>query len=1078
MALERLYTRTERWSDLIDTLTKKFALVKEPYEREQIRVRIATVWEEMLDNAPEAIKAWKAVLKDNAENVQALRSLDRLYLRAGDFRELGDNIQRQLKLTKDPDETIALLGRLGNLREKQLGEAGAAVETYRKILEIEPEHPETLAALERILPNPEQELGVAQLLEPVYKARGDWPRLIAVYEIEARHAVDPEQKIAFYKQIADGYEVGLDDPEHAYEALGWALREDPQNSEVQGAIERLARALEKLGDLVGALRLAGDVGARRAAQERALSQDRAPLRSRAGHGRAGGRRPTPRRSTSRRATSTRPTRWSSSTCVAATTRTSSSCCCARPRSSARRTRRRRSTTRRRRSTKRCWRTSRRRSTSTARSSASTIRTRSALDHLERLYIRLARWAELKDVYAKKAELAQNPQDKKQMLFVLGQVYDRELGDKARAIETYTSILDLDPDDFDAAQALDRLYLQTERWYDLLAVLERQTELAPSAAEVVSLRFRIGELWREHLKDLTRAVEAYREVLAMDPTHEPTLRRARRPDGRPGKEEPVLAAAVLEPIYETAGEWDRVIAVYEVMQANTEEAPRKVELLIRIAEIEERRLSHQNAAFDAYGRAFRADPANQDVSAISSGWRPRPATGRSWRRSTPPSWRRSRTRAARSTCCCASRASTRRRPASSRTRSPTYRRVVQGEPDNKEALVALDRLFSQNQRWDELADVVRREIRIAPNDQAIVELTFRLAQIYELALGDLPKAIEAYREILTADPSHAETRAALERMFMGGTMQLEIADVLEPLYRVGEEWEKLHQIYEVQLGRMVEVEQRQVLLRRLAEIAEQKLVDQVAAFDWWAQAVNEDPSSELALDELLRLARATHQWDAFVATMSEAASPDAAAAGAARRAAAPGRELRGRPRRSRARRAGAGAGAARARRRTRRRSPRSIASTRRRACTTTWRRSCSSASRSPTRRRSWSSCTCASAASTPKRSRTSRARSPATSRCSSTSRARPRRSKRSSASTSAASAGRSSTASTRSWSTSPRTTRAGRLLRAHGEARVRRARRSRRRPSSCGAAWSTCAARTPSRCRASRTCTRRPASGKS
>ena len=105
--------------------------------------------------------------------------------------------------------------------------------------------------------------------------------------------------------------------------------------------------------------------------------------------------------------------------------------------------------------------------------------------------------------------------------------------------------------------------------------------------------------------------------------------------------------------------------------------------------------------------------------------------------------------------------------------------------------------------------------------------------------------------------------------------------------------------------MVEVEQRQVLLRRLAEIAEQKLVDQVAAFDWWAKAVNEDPSSELALDELLRLVRATHQWDAFVATMSEAASAGPAAAGAARRAAAPRGELRGRPRGSRARRAGAG-----------------------------------------------------------------------------------------------------------------------------------------------------------------------------
>ena len=111
-----------------------------------------------------------------------------------------------------------------------------------------------------------------------------------------------------------------------------------------------------------------------------------------------------------------------------------------------------------------------------------------------------------------------------MLFVLGQVYDRELGDPERAVETYSSIMDLDPEDYDAAQALDRLYQQLGRWYDLLAVLERQTELAPSPAEVVSLRYRIGELWREHLKDLGRAVEAYRAVLATDPL---TSRRCAR-----------------------------------------------------------------------------------------------------------------------------------------------------------------------------------------------------------------------------------------------------------------------------------------------------------------------------------------------------------------------------------------------------------------------------------------------------------------------------------------------------------------------------------------------------------------------
>ncbi len=240
---------------------------------------------------------------------------------------------------------------------------------------------------------------------------------------------------------------------------------------------------------------------------------------------------------------------------------------------------------------------------------------------------------------------------------------------------------------------------------------------------------------------------------------------------------------------------------------------------------------------------------------------------------------------------------------------TYRRAIIADADSKQALVALDRLYVRAQQWDDLADVVRREIRIASTDEDRVALKFRLAQIYELALVDMPKAVEAYRDILNADPTHAETRAALERMFLGGTMQLEIADVLEPLYRAGEEWEKLHRIYEVQLGRLTDVTERQTLLRRLAEIAEQKLVDQVAAFGWWAQAVTEDPSSEQASRRALApgardppVGRVRHHDDGRGVARSHARR-------AARRAAAAGRQLRERSRQpgTRGERARAGAG---------------------------------------------------------------------------------------------------------------------------------------------------------------------------
>ena len=116
----------------------------------------------------------------------------------------------------------------------------------------------------------------------------------------------------------------------------------------------------------------------------------------------------------------------------------------------------------------------------------------AMDSLERLYVRLARWEPLKDVYAKKADLAEDPADKKRMLYVLAQVYDRELGDVAKAIETYQAILDLDADELPAIQSLDRLYGAAERWYDLLGNLERQVELSETSGETVGLKYRVGQ----------------------------------------------------------------------------------------------------------------------------------------------------------------------------------------------------------------------------------------------------------------------------------------------------------------------------------------------------------------------------------------------------------------------------------------------------------------------------------------------------------------------------------------------------------------------------------------------------------
>jgi tetratricopeptide (TPR) repeat protein len=866
-ALERLYTRTERWPDLVETLKKKADLVQSVEDREIIHSRIATILEEAIGNPDEAIAAWKEVLGDNSGSLVALRALDRLFVQKGMALDLADNLQRQLDLATESEQQVALLWRLGQLRQGELGDVSAAVETYRRLLEFEPAHQDTIQALEGLLSLPDHELSLAELLDPVYRGRSDFANLVRVLEIQSRHTPDVRRKIQLLHEIATAREDGMDDPAGAYEAIGRALADDPLDHDTQTRAERLAKSLSCIDNLVGRYQAAVQtvqvdetknavyhVIASLAENELGSAEIAAEAYQQA-------MAASPRDLEAADALERIYTRLADYANLVLLLQQKAEMTDAVPEKRELGTR-----------AAKIWEEvldNPERAIDAYRQALSLDETDgSVLENLERLFIRLERWSDLKDIYAKQAELATDPAQKKARLFVLGQVYDRELQDPARAIETYSSVLDIDPDDVEAMQALDRLYVQTERWYDLLSVLERETELSGSAAEVVSLRFRIGELWREKLNDPTRAVEAYKRVLEMDPTHEPTMRAIEGMMQR--GEEPIAAAEVLQPIYESAGDWDKVAVTYEVMIASTQEAIRRVELLGIVAGIYERRLSNFDASFDAYCRAMRVDPANAEVIAHLD--RMAEASGR---------W---------SELAAAIEAEIERvmdsqlqvemlmrlaRVYEEETREvdkaiATYKRVAEAEPDRKDGLVALDRLYTMTERWQDLTDIVRREIRLSDTEDQIVSLTYRLAQILEVALGDLPKAVEAYQEILGISPQHEETRTTLERLMTSGTMQREIAQVLEPLYRVGEEWEKLVRVYQVELVSESDTEERQRILRRLADITESKLVDQVAALDWWARAVVEAPSSEQALDEALRLARATHQWEAYVSTMAEAA----------------------------------------------------------------------------------------------------------------------------------------------------------------------------------------------------------------
>ena len=457
-ALERIFQRDERYAELLEVFRRKVDISNDPDERMSILFRIASIHEEMLSNPDDAILTYNEILGHDGDNIRALRALDRLYVNGEQWYELGDNLVRQLSLCEHNGERVQLLVRLAQLRESQLGETAAAVETYRQVLEIDGANDDAVGALERLISQPEHELPIAQILEPIYRATANWSRQIAVYEIMARHAFDPQRKIELYHSVADLYEVGGDDLGASFATYARAFREEPRSDTTQGQLERLARLLDGWRDLVALYdevigQLSDDelrvqlLTKLARLYELELGDDRSAvatyeriLEVSPGHIEA---------ASAIQAIHERDADYPA--LVDALVRKSEILVDIDERKAL------------------LFKAAQIQEEVLDNPDAAIATYRGvldlddidlqAMDALERLYIRLERWEPLKDVYSKKAELAEDPDAKKQMLHVLGQVYDRELGDVGKAIETYQAILDLDPEELPAIQALDRLYGQ-------------------------------------------------------------------------------------------------------------------------------------------------------------------------------------------------------------------------------------------------------------------------------------------------------------------------------------------------------------------------------------------------------------------------------------------------------------------------------------------------------------------------------------------------------------------------------------------------------------------------------------------
>jgi tetratricopeptide (TPR) repeat protein len=877
-ALDALYRRSERWRDLLGVLRRKVELSADPAAQEALLEQMARIHDEQLSEPALAASLYREILEIEPTSQGALVALDALYARLEQWSELADNVGRQLVLAEDPERRTALQLRLAELRETRMGAVDAAIEIHRHVLETDPGSPAALGALERLLAKPEHQIVIAEILEPLYREQNDFRKLIGIHEVQLQHATSPDQRISLLHGIAELHEVALDDLPGALATFARALAEDASNQTTQESLERLAGATGDFAGLAGvyesqAEKLLADAAASGAEPDIALASSLLMKAASVQEDQLGAapaavtlyQRVLGLDGANLDAASALERLFAAGESyedLAKTFLLKASILesldeqkehlfraaaiyeeiLERPADAIAVYRR------------------------VLELDGEELR---ALDKLIELHLKLSEWEPLLGVYARKADLVSDPLEKKSLLVELGAVHERELGDTAKAIDAYERVLELDPDDLTALGRLDVLYQASGNWKELLSVLEHEAELAGDPTEVLGYRFRVAELWQRRLGDASRAVEGYRELLEVVPDHEPTI-AALEEMIRAGAE-PVAAAGVLEPVYRAAAEWARLIAVHEVQIAHEPDPVRKTELLHAVAELYETALDDAANAFGAYARALPIEPSNEHT--LSSLERLAEPLGR-WdevtrlydlevdklrdgndgERLVETALRVAQIYEVRVGNVDAAIA--------------RYATVLGTDDLHRGAIEALDRLYEATERWSDLVGILRREAQTADSPDDILTFQYRLGELFQIRIGDTDAAIEQYREILGAAPEHAPALAALEGLFAEGVRALVIGEVLEPLYRMSEAYDRLLGVHTVQLSHLAEPGERLAMMHKMAEIAEERANDHQTALEWELRALLEAPTDERASAEVDRLAQIQDQWALVAQTLAD------------------------------------------------------------------------------------------------------------------------------------------------------------------------------------------------------------------
>ncbi len=250
-AMARIAERTGDFATLAQILERR-AEARRGVEKAEALAKVAEVYEDHLNDLPEATRRFEAVLAVDPRNLIALKGLDRIFNRTGKYRELLEVLDRQIEVAATPRQKINLYERIAGIYDEEFLDHVRAAEALELVLGVDPAHDAALTALARH-----------------YRALDKWDSAVAIYDRHQAVTTDENRKIEILLAKARTLGEQIGSPERAMKAYEQVLTIQPTHA---GALEALAHLREMSGDAHAALSAIEALAAKAATPEAKAEQ--------------------------------------------------------------------------------------------------------------------------------------------------------------------------------------------------------------------------------------------------------------------------------------------------------------------------------------------------------------------------------------------------------------------------------------------------------------------------------------------------------------------------------------------------------------------------------------------------------------------------------------------------------------------------------------------------------------------------------------------------------------------------------------------------------------------------------------